>query len=81
VLPSETRTVAEVTRAVALRDPQAKRLPVLVGALVTLGRDDGWGTTNASSSGLLALAERLEPKAGGGPGTSVAVQLDGRTSP
>jgi hypothetical protein len=78
VLPSETRTVAEVTRAVALREPKAKRLPVLVEALVTLGRGDGWGSTNASSSALLALAERLEPKPGAGAGTSVAVRLDGK---
>jgi uncharacterized protein YfaS (alpha-2-macroglobulin family) len=78
VLPSETRTVAEVTRAVALREPKAGRLPVLVDALVTLGRGDGWGTTNASASALLALAERLEPKPGAGPGTAVAVRLDGR---
>jgi len=78
VLPSETRTVAEVMRAVALRQPQAARLPVLVDALVTLGRGDGWGSTNASASALLALAERLEPKAGAGPGTTVAVRLDGR---
>ncbi len=78
VLPSETRTVAEVTRTLALRQPQAARLPVLVDALVTLGRDDGWGSTNASASALLALAERLQPNPSGGEATSVAVRLDGR---
>ena len=45
ILPSETRTVAEVTRAVSRIDGAAPRLPLLVTALVTLGRGDGWGST------------------------------------
>ena len=32
-------------------------MPLLVDALVTLGRGDGWGTTNANAAALLALAE------------------------
>lgn len=59
ILPSETRALAEVTRAVAAADPGAARLPVLVDGLVRLGRDDGWGSTNADAAALLALAEVL----------------------
>lgn len=61
ILPSETRTVAEVTRALAKADPKNPRFPLLIDALVTLGRDDGWGTTNANAAALLALAEILSP--------------------
>lgn len=61
ILPSETRTVAEVTRGLARTDATNPRLQVLIDGLVTLGRDDGWGTTNANASALLALAELLQP--------------------
>jgi hypothetical protein len=78
ILPGETRTVAEVARAFARRDPQNKKLPLLTQALVTLGRDDGWGSTSANAAALLALAELLEPKVNGGPTVSVTVKLDGK---
>jgi uncharacterized protein YfaS (alpha-2-macroglobulin family) len=81
ILPSETRTVAEITRAIARAQPKSPRLPVLVDALVTLGRDDGWGTTNANASALLALAEILEPKPSSGPARAVRVRLDGKDQP
>jgi alpha-2-macroglobulin len=61
ILPSETRTVAEVARGLARTDAKNPRLQVLIDGLVTLGRDDGWGTTNANASALLALAEVLQP--------------------
>ncbi len=64
VLPSETRAVAEATRALVRLDPKQPRVPVLVNGLVTLGRDDGWGDTNANAAALLALAERLSPASG-----------------
>ena len=78
ILPDETRTVAEVARAFAKCCPQNKKLPLLTQALVTLGRDDGWGSTNANASALLALSELLEPKAAGGPTVRVTVKLDGK---
>ena len=65
ILPSETRTLAEVTRAVA-SDPKADpRLQIYVDALVTLGRGDGWGSTQADASAMLALADVLKGKPGG----------------
>src|SRR2546427_9494871 len=54
----ETRTIAEVTRAVARVKGDEPRLQLLVNALVTLGRGDGWGSTNANAAALRALAER-----------------------
>lgn len=60
ILPSETRTLSEVLRAVAATEPEAdKRKQLLLDALVTLGRKDGWGTTNANASAMLALVEFL----------------------
>jgi uncharacterized protein YfaS (alpha-2-macroglobulin family) len=62
ILPSETRTVAEVTRALAELSPDHARLPLLVQALVTLGQGDGWGSTNANASALLALSARVDSR-------------------
>jgi len=85
ILPDETRTVAEVARAFARRDPRNARLPLLTQALVTLGRDDGWGSTHANASALMALSELVEPKALAGAGSAsasttatVTVRLDGK---
>ncbi len=61
ILPSETRSLAEVTRALARKEGANPRLPRLLDALVTLGRDDGWGSTNANAAALLALSEALKP--------------------
>jgi uncharacterized protein YfaS (alpha-2-macroglobulin family) len=65
ILPSETRTLAEMARALGRADAGDPRLALLVEALVTLGRGDGWGTTNASAAALLALTERLAERPAG----------------
>lgn len=75
ILPSETRTVAEMTRALARRDGADPRLGLLVEALTTLGRDDGWGSTNANAAALLALSELLKPPFSGSSPHSLAVRL------
>jgi hypothetical protein len=78
IVPSETRTLAEITQAVAHVGPDAPRLPLLVDALVTLGRGDGWGSTNANAAALRALAERV--RTGGTPHSiDVRVGADART--
>lgn len=76
ILPSETRTLAEMTRALVRLQPKHPRVPVLVEALVTLGRDDGWGTTNANAAALLALSELLQPPFAAGSHT-VRVRMNG----
>jgi uncharacterized protein YfaS (alpha-2-macroglobulin family) len=78
VLPSETRTVAEISRALARHDPRHVRLPILTQALVTLGRDDGWGTTNANAAALLALAEQLASPFAGSAEQTVHVTHGGK---
>jgi uncharacterized protein YfaS (alpha-2-macroglobulin family) len=75
VLPSETRTLAEVTRALARAQSTRERLPLLTQAIVTLGRDDGWGTTNANAAALLALAEQLRPPFAGSQPHTLRVKL------
>jgi uncharacterized protein YfaS (alpha-2-macroglobulin family) len=57
ILPSETRTVAEALRAVSTSAQADPRRALLVEALVTLGKGDGWGTTNANAEAMLALAQ------------------------
>lgn len=75
ILPSETRTVAEVTRAVIRSDASNPRLQVLVDGLVTLGRDDGWGSTNANAAALLALSDLLKPPFAGAGTREVRLRL------
>ena len=56
ILPSEARSLAEMTRAVALAAPDDPRFPVLRDGLMRLGEGDGWGSTNATSAAVRALA-------------------------
>jgi len=76
ILPSETRTLAEVTRALARKEPTNPRFPRLIDALVTLGRGDGWGTTNANAAALLALSELLKPPYAGSTPHAVEVRFN-----
>jgi uncharacterized protein YfaS (alpha-2-macroglobulin family) len=48
-----------VLHAVATSEDEPKK-QLLVNALVTLGRGDGWGTTNANAEALLALAKFID---------------------
>jgi len=64
-----------VTRAVARVKGDEPRLQLLVNALVTLGRGDGWGSTNANAAALRALAERLTPPLRGTVPHTVRVRL------
>ena len=75
ILPSETRTISAMTRAIARLKSDAPRLQVLINALVTLGRGDGWGSTNANAAALMALAETLQPPFAGSQPHSVHVRL------
>lgn len=75
ILPSETRTVAEIARAFALKAGDHPRLAVLVDALVRLGRGDGWGSTNADAAALLALSQVLRPPFAGATEHTVEVTL------
>jgi alpha-2-macroglobulin len=64
ILPSETRSLAEVARAVALATPEEPRLALLRSGLVSLGGADGWGSTNADAAALRALAASWDVAAG-----------------
>ncbi|MDP2307451.1 MAG: alpha-2-macroglobulin family protein [Pseudomonadota bacterium] len=75
VLPSETRTIARIARALTRAAPDHPRAGVLREALITLGRGDGWGSTNANAEAMLALAEGLAARAGG---WKVEVTEDGK---
>jgi hypothetical protein len=75
ILPSETRTLGEISRALRALGDDDSRLPVLVQGLVTLGQRDGWGTTNANAAALLALSEVLANARPGAPDVSVEVRF------
>ncbi|HRD49306.1 MAG TPA: alpha-2-macroglobulin family protein [Candidatus Contendobacter sp.] len=55
ILPSETRTLATILHAVALTDPHEPRLNLLTDALIRLGQQDGWGSTQADQQAIRAL--------------------------
>ena len=56
ILPSETRSLAEMVRAAALTSEGDPRYPALRNALLQLGEGDGWGSTNATAAAIRALA-------------------------
>jgi hypothetical protein len=56
ILPSEARSLAQVTEAVATATPQDSRLAVLRTGLLGLADGQGWGSTNATAAALRALA-------------------------
>ncbi|HUB11965.1 MAG TPA: alpha-2-macroglobulin family protein [Acetobacteraceae bacterium] len=70
ILPSETRSLAEVTRAVAAATPEEPRLALLRAGLVSLGGPDGWGSTNADAAALRALAASWDTGAADVPVTA-----------
>ncbi len=58
ILPSETRALSNVIRAVTRATPDDIRVPVLREALLRLGQNaGGWGNTNTNAAALLALAQ------------------------
>jgi uncharacterized protein YfaS (alpha-2-macroglobulin family) len=75
ILPSETRAVARVVRALSLTGADPEKLQIMVDALITLGRGDGWGTTNANSAALLSLTEFLKPPLSGSTAKSFTVKV------
>lgn len=77
ILPSETRTLAEISRALTAAGDRSPKLELLYDALVTLGRGDGWGTTNANASALLALSARLKPDGAAVKSAKITVRLPG----
>jgi len=55
ILPSEARTLATIAHAVAAADPGEPRLTLLTDALIRLGQQDGWGSTQADQQAIRAL--------------------------
>ena len=70
ILPSEVRSLAEMTRATTLAAPNDPRTPLLRDALLRLGQGDGWGSTNADAAAIRALAESWRR-----PTTPIALSL------
>ncbi|WP_455210457.1 alpha-2-macroglobulin family protein [Kaarinaea lacus] len=62
VLPSESRTVSEVLLTLQPTFNDHRRVQTLVNGLTTLGQHDGWGSTNANASALLALSQFMNPR-------------------
>ncbi len=56
----EIKTLANVAHALFLSEPQNERVRLLVDQLVNLGEGEGWGSTNANASALLALGAILK---------------------
>ncbi len=73
ILSSEARVLATTAQALLRVDPKNPRLPMLTNALITLGQDDGWGSTNANAAALRALTELLKPPFG--PPNPLAIKL------
>lgn len=76
ILPTETRTLAQMTRALGRYEGADERLQRMIDALVTLGRGDGWGTTNANAAALLALTDVFKPPFEGAASQAIELQTD-----
>jgi uncharacterized protein YfaS (alpha-2-macroglobulin family) len=70
ILPSEARSLSNVTEAVARVTPQEPRLPMLRHGLLRIADGDGWGSTNATAAALRALSASWQR-----PGSDIAVQF------
>ncbi|GFZ82723.1 hypothetical protein GCM10011497_09000 [Elstera cyanobacteriorum] len=57
LLPSETRSLAQMIRAVGTATPNDPRNAMLVRALIDSGQGNGWGNTNTNSEAILALVK------------------------
>ncbi len=79
ILPSETRTLAWVTRALTEAEPGADKLPVLKDALINLGDVDGWGTTNANAAAISAITAFLKPSFQQTPEHSLSISRQNET--
>src|SRR5262249_45375176 len=77
ILPSESRTVAQVLQAVATSSTEEPKKQLLVNALVTLGRGDSWGTTNANAEALLALSKFIATQPASNPTIGVGSSIGG----
>ncbi len=83
LLTSEARTLAEMTRALAGRSGEAektKKFSILSDALISRGTGDGWGSTNANASAILALTEMLSKGRMEGAGASLTVSSPGSST-
>jgi len=72
ILPSETRNLAEITRAVAEAAPGDERLAVLRDGLIRISDASGWGTTNANAAAVRALAAVWQK-----PATELGITITG----
>lgn len=70
ILPSETGSLAEITRAIATAAPDDDRLTMLRDGLLRLGEGSGWGSTSANAAAIRALTTVLKR-----PATAIPVVL------
>ena len=61
---SEASALANLTRALSRATPNSDRIPNAVDALVTVGGEDGWGSSTADADAMLALGDRLRTSSG-----------------
>jgi hypothetical protein len=80
ILPSETRTIAEIARTLRASKERPEKIELLYDALVTLGRGDGWGTTNANASALRALSSYMKPDQEGKRPGKVTIEINGKST-
>lgn len=75
LLGSETRTVAQVARALFQVTPSTPRLSLVLDQLISRGGPGGWGNPNADAEALLSLAARYEGATQSGPTATLALKL------
>jgi len=73
IMASEAYALASITRALGRVLPDSDQVGHAVDALVTVGGEDGWGTSRADTEAMLALGERFH-KANGDPVEALLIE-------
>ncbi|QOC22802.1 hypothetical protein IC757_01150 [Wenzhouxiangella sp. AB-CW3] len=60
ILPSETRVIARMLRALREVPEQGRREQTLVDVLLRLGDENGWGHSNANAEAIMALVGEMQ---------------------
>lgn len=78
VLPSESRTLAKIMRALRAAGDDDPRVALITRGLVERGDEHGWGTTNANAAALSALATELRQPQTNSPSHIIGLRAAGK---
>lgn len=64
IMPSAVRAAGETIRALYQVQPDNPKVQILVDGIIDLGKEDGWGSTNANAAAILSLCDAFSHRTG-----------------